>query len=120
MTPLGDGFQQVQDPCAAISNFLETYNLTEYYKGWRIFQDPTQGYKLHMFSFDGSPLAPMFQVSTTPNMLPTRQLRNLPTTTPPPSRRSVSGAQDVLGPQWVTGVMTAVGLALMSGTLMLL
>ncbi|KDR82527.1 hypothetical protein GALMADRAFT_828512 [Galerina marginata CBS 339.88] len=119
MTPLGDGFQQVQDPCAAISNFVETYNQTEYYQSWRIFQDPTQGYKLHIFAFDGSPLAPMFQVSTTPNMLPTRLLRNVP---PAPSvaRREVSSAQDVLGSRWVTGVMAGVGLVVMTSTLILL
>jgi len=71
-----DGFQQIQDPCAAYSNFVEAYNNTELYVQWRIFQDPTQGYKLHLFQFDGSPLAPMFQVSTAPNMLPTAQIRN--------------------------------------------
>jgi hypothetical protein len=77
MTPFGDGFQQVQDPCAAVSNFIEDYNVTELYQGWRIFQDPTQGFKLHMFQFDGAPLAPQYQVSTTPNMLPTQLLRNV-------------------------------------------
>ncbi|KAG6909279.1 hypothetical protein DXG01_001223 [Tephrocybe rancida] len=81
MVPLGDGYQQVQDPCAAVSNFIEDYNITETYVQWRIFQDPTTGYKLHLFQFDGAPLAPQFQVSTTPNMLPTTLLRNLPTTT---------------------------------------
>ncbi|KAF8877160.1 chaperone for protein-folding within the ER, fungal-domain-containing protein [Gymnopilus junonius] len=127
MTPLGDGFQQVQDPCAAVSNFIQLYNQTEYYKGWRIFHDPNQGYKLHMFAFDGSPLAPQFQVSTTPNMLPTKQLRNVPPATNSRrsldvEERSVSGAQDVLGPHWLTGVMVvAGGLALlMSSTAMLL
>lgn len=77
MTPFGDGFQQIQDPCAAQSNFVETYNLTELYVQWRIFQDPIDGFKLHLFQFDGSPLAPQFQVSTQPNMLPTQLLRNV-------------------------------------------
>lgn len=81
LTPLGDGYQQIQDPCAAVSNFLEDYNLTEFYTQWRIFQDPVTGYKLHLFQFDGSPLAPQFQVLTTPNMLPTTLLRNVPTST---------------------------------------
>jgi len=77
MTPLGDGYQQIQDPCAAVSNFVENYNLTELYQSWRIFQDPVTGYKLHLFQFDGAPLAPQFQISTTPNMLPTTLLRNV-------------------------------------------
>ncbi|KAF5346159.1 hypothetical protein D9758_009966 [Tetrapyrgos nigripes] len=82
MTPNGDGYQQIQDPCAAVSNFMEDYNLTELYTQWRIFTDPVDGYKLHLFQFDGAPLAPQFQISTTPQMLPTRQLRNVtaPTT----------------------------------------
>lgn len=76
MRPFGDGFQQIQDPCAAVSNFIETYNETEYYRGWRIFRDPTAGPKLHLFQHDGAPVAPMFQVSTQPTMFPTRLLRN--------------------------------------------
>jgi hypothetical protein len=77
MTPFGDGYQQVQDPCAAVSNFFENFNYTERYNSWRIFQDPVDGYKLHLFEFDDSPVAPMFQVSTQPNMLPTQLLRNV-------------------------------------------
>jgi hypothetical protein len=78
MEPFNDGFQQIQDPCAAVSNFIEEYNNTELYRNWRIFEDRRDGYKLHLFQFDGAPLAPMFQVSVTPNMLPTQQLRNIP------------------------------------------
>ncbi|KAJ7599673.1 chaperone for protein-folding within the ER, fungal-domain-containing protein [Mycena floridula] len=78
LTPLGDGFQQIQDPCAAVSNFLENYNITELISSWRIFLDAaTGGYKLHLFAFDGAPMAPQFQISATPNMLPTRLLRNM-------------------------------------------
>ena len=79
MTPFGDGYQQIQDPCAAQSNFIENYNDTELYIQWQIFLDATTGYKLHLFQFDGTPLAPQFQVSTTPNMLPTQLLRNVTT-----------------------------------------
>ena len=77
MVPFGDGYQQVQDPCAATSNFFQNFNYTELYLSWRIFTDPVDGYKLHLFEFDGTPVAPQFQVSTTPNMLPTQSLRNV-------------------------------------------
>lgn len=77
--PFGDGYQQVQDPCAAESNFIEDYNKTETYTNWRIFTDVTAGPKLHLFAFDGAPLPPQFQISTTPNMLPTKSLRNVTT-----------------------------------------
>ena len=50
---------------------------------YQIFQDPQTGFKLHLFQYDGSPLAPQFQVSASPNMLPTQLLRNV--TAPPPT-----------------------------------
>ncbi|KAF9452957.1 hypothetical protein P691DRAFT_802811 [Macrolepiota fuliginosa MF-IS2] len=100
--PLRDGYQQIQDPCAAVSeNFIETYMITqELYQMWQIFIDATQGPKLHLFQFDGAPLAPMFKLSSTPNMLPTQLLRNVtdpnadPSATPTstPQRRSESNA----------------------------
>ncbi|KAJ7086020.1 chaperone for protein-folding within the ER, fungal-domain-containing protein [Mycena belliarum] len=80
LTPVGDGYQQVQAPCAGTSNFIQNYNFTELMKTWQIFQDPQFGPKLHLFQFDGSPVAPLFQVSPTPNMLPKQVLRNV---TPP-------------------------------------
>jgi hypothetical protein len=83
MVPFGDGYQQIQDPCAAQSNFVEAYNDTELYVMWQIFQDPQTGYKLHLFQYDGAPLSPMFQVSATPNMLPTQLLRNVTNLGPP-------------------------------------
>jgi hypothetical protein len=91
MVAFADGYQQIQDPCAAQSNFIEPYTAREYYKGWRIFQDPTAGYKLHLFMWDGSPVAPMFQISATPNMLPKTVLRNITTDAVQLRRRSISG-----------------------------
>lgn len=75
----GDGYQQVQNPCAAVSNQILNFNVTELYQSWQIFQDPVDGFKLHLFAFDGSPVAPQFQLSATPNMLPTQPLRNVTT-----------------------------------------
>jgi hypothetical protein len=89
MDALDDGFQQIQDPCAAVSNFVELYNKSEIYQSWRIFQDPTAGFKLHLFGFDGAPVAPQFQVSATPNMLPTSLLRNV--SAPPPVTNNKDG-----------------------------
>jgi len=77
MTPVGDGYQQVQAPCAATSNFIQNYNFTELMQSWQIFMDATDGPKLHLFAFDGSPVAPLFQLSTEPNMLPKQVLRNV-------------------------------------------
>ncbi|KAF9046264.1 chaperone for protein-folding within the ER, fungal-domain-containing protein [Panaeolus papilionaceus] len=108
MTPFPDGFQQIQDPCAAVSNFVEPYEFVEYYKGWRIFLDPNFGPKLHLFQFDGQPVAPMFQVSPTPNMLPTQPLRNIPSDVGK-VRRSTSSASSVLDSQRTTVGLLFVG-----------
>ena len=53
-------------------------------------------------------------------MLPTTVLRNVPTADPTVARRSVSSAQDALGPHWVMGLMGAMSLVLLSTSLMLL
>lgn len=91
MTPFGDGFQQIENPCAAVTdNFIEIYNDTELYQSWRIFMDPVDGPKLHLFMFDGSPVPPQFQLSATPNMLPTQPLRNVtPPAVPAAQKRSL-------------------------------
>ncbi|KAJ6577288.1 chaperone for protein-folding within the ER, fungal-domain-containing protein [Mycena capillaripes] len=77
LTPVGDGYQQVQAPCAATSNFIQNYNFTELMRSWQIFQDLQFGPKLHLFQFDGAPVAPLFRLSTEPNMLPKQVLRNV-------------------------------------------
>ncbi|KAI8986171.1 chaperone for protein-folding within the ER, fungal-domain-containing protein [Trametes punicea] len=77
LIPNGDGYQQIQDPCAAQSDFIELYNDTELYQSWQIYQDPTDGLKLQLFQFDGSPLPPQSLVFNPPNMLPNAQLRNV-------------------------------------------
>ncbi|KAJ7671694.1 chaperone for protein-folding within the ER, fungal-domain-containing protein [Mycena polygramma] len=77
LTPVGDGYQQVQAPCAATSNFIQNYNFTELFVSWQIFMDATFGPKLHLFQFDGSPVAPLFRLSEQPNMLPKQVLRNV-------------------------------------------
>ncbi|KAF7334781.1 hypothetical protein MSAN_02364700 [Mycena sanguinolenta] len=77
LTPIGDGYQQVQSPCNKDNtNFIQDYNVTEMYASWRIFTDVTFGPKLHLFQFDGSPVAPLFRLSDQPNMLPQQKLRN--------------------------------------------
>jgi hypothetical protein len=118
MVPFADGYQQIQDPCAAETNFIESFTLTEYYKGWRIFQDPIAGFKLHLFLWDGSPVAPMFQISTTPTVHPTRLLRNVSTDAVQLTRRSVSSAEE-LNPGWMTAVLGVIGSVVAAATTML-
>src|SRR6202035_5557575 len=100
-------FQQIQDPCAAQSNFIEPYNQTELYQNWRIFQDPqTLDFKLHLAQFDGALLSPQFLVSPTPNMLPKRLLRNV---TVPPTTQDGLTTQNLLAMKKNGGIAESAG-----------
>lgn len=69
-----DGRQQVQDPCAPVSNQLTQWNATILFQQWRIFPLPAGGVHLNLYQFDGSPFAPMNLVANPPNMLPIQPL----------------------------------------------
>lgn len=116
MYPFGDGFQQIQAPCAPTSNFIESYNDTELYQSWAVFTDPLLGVTLQMAQFDSSLLPPLYMVSTTPNMNPTQPLRNVSA----PSKvlkRSTNGALPTS--RWATASIVAVGGLLGSALLVL-
>jgi hypothetical protein len=104
--PLGDGFQQIQAPCAPTSNFIETYNDTELYQSWQVFQDPVLGTTLQLAQFDLSLLPPLYLVSTTPNMLPTQALRNVSASSNI-SKRSTNDALPTS--RWATASLIAIG-----------
>ena len=80
-----DGRQQVQDPCAAVSNQLTQWNVTVLFIQWRIFPLPGGGFHLNLYEFDGTPVAPMSLVANPPNMLPTTVLSNANSTTAAPA-----------------------------------
>lgn len=111
LNPYNDGYQQIQDPCAAETNFIEGYNFTERYMSWQIFRDPSDGPKLHLFQADGTPVAPLFQVYSTPNMLPTRLLRNV-TVTVTGDSQSLFAAANSASQRWtaegVVGLVSGV------------
>ncbi len=77
LVPNGDGYQQVQKTCAAVSNLIENNNDTIVVNWWNIKQDTELGFVLTMQKFDGTYWAPFKQYSTSPNMLPTQKLRNV-------------------------------------------
>lgn len=108
-TPVGDGYQQIEDPCAARSNFIEPYNLTELYQSWQVFSDPTEGPKLHMFAYDGSPVVPMRLLSSTPDMLPNQMLHS-PTTTTVLKRSTTNVAPSIRW--WNVVASTTIGVML--------
>jgi len=70
----GDGFQQVQDPCAAVSNQINRYSQEILFSQWRIFPLSAGVFHLNLYEFDGTPVAPMNLVASPPNMHPTATL----------------------------------------------
>ena len=84
-----DGRQQVQDPCAAISNQITQWNTTVLFQSWRIFPLPSGSYHLNLYEFDGSPVAPMSLVAKPPNMLPTQPLTKNNTVAAAPTKRAL-------------------------------
>jgi hypothetical protein len=114
--PFGDGFQQIQAPCAPTSNFIETYNDTELYQSWLVYADPVLGTTLQLAQFDQSLLPPLYLISTTPNMLPTQALRNVSSSSNI-SKRSTNDAPPTS--RWATASLIAVGGLLGSALLVL-
>jgi hypothetical protein len=105
--PVGDGFQRIEDPCAARSDFTEAYNASELYTQWQIFNDPVDGPKLHLFAFDGSPLPPMRLYSATPNMLPTQKLHSVNQSTTVLKRSTTNVAPPIRW--WNVAASTTIG-----------
>jgi hypothetical protein len=118
--PLADGFQRIQQPCAANSDFTETYQDQELYQSWQIFTDPVDGPKLHMFGFDGSPVSPQYQISTTPAMLPLQLLYNATATnaTTIIQRRSNDAAPSPIH-RWNFATAVATVTAMLGGALLI-
>ena len=92
-----DGRQQVQDPCAAVSNQLTQWNVTVLFQSWRIFPLSSGGVHLNLYEFDGTPVAPMNLVANPPNMLPTQVLTKNNTANAAPAaatKRSLNARSD--------------------------
>lgn len=94
-----DGRQQIQNPCAAQSNVLRQFNQTTLFREWRIFRDPQGNDKLHLFRFDGFPFPPLFRISQTPTMLPTRTLTNTTIGAEASKKRSLESEKRSLKPE---------------------
>jgi len=110
-----DGRQQVQDMCAAKSNIIQQFNQTTLFQSWRIFQDPQLGPKLQIYQYNGAPLAPMYLVAQTPNMLPTTTLTANVTSGQTSAITSgtlrtvnipLGTAMGTVGLAWIVGLMT--------------
>jgi len=95
LTPFStDGVQQVEDPCAAVSNQITRYNQTILFSQWRIFPLPNGGVHLNLYEASGEPLAPMNVVQMPASMMPTQQVVGLPTATGTQARRGLEVKND--------------------------
>ncbi|KAL4957207.1 chaperone for protein-folding within the ER, fungal-domain-containing protein [Aspergillus filifer] len=76
LTPIAsDGRQLLSDPCESSKGMYTRYNQTEKYDSFTIAIDPYyESTRLDLYSFDGSPMIPMYLVYRPPEMLPTGPL----------------------------------------------
>lgn len=78
-----DGRQLYSDPCLFKNSVYTRYNATELFERYEVLIDGyTQKTRLNLYKFDGSPMMPLYQAKTTPEMLPTTTLNPLTTPTP--------------------------------------
>jgi len=116
LTPYGsDGLQQVQDPCAAVSNQITRYNQSITFSQWRIFT-VTGGFHLNLYEATGEPVAPMNPIFDPPNMLPTMVLVTpSPTATGPSAKRDLEARNAASRTIFMAGgVSVLVGLGMLT------
>ncbi|KAL2867202.1 protein rot1 [Aspergillus lucknowensis] len=67
-----DGRQLLSDPCSSSKGTYIRYNQTEKYTSFTVAVDPYyDSTRLDLYSFDGSPIHPMYLAYRPPEMLPT-------------------------------------------------
>lgn len=72
-----DGRQLVSDPCNQTNEEAEytRYHQKEIYQKYEVLVDDYYGrYRLNLYQFDGTPMAPMYLVYKPPQMLPTQTM----------------------------------------------
>ncbi|KAL4790693.1 protein rot1 [Aspergillus venezuelensis] len=76
LTPIAsDGRQLLSDPCESSKGMYTRYNQTEKYDSFTVGIDSYyESMRLDLYSFDGSPMIPMYLAYRPPEMLPTGPL----------------------------------------------
>lgn len=125
--PFGsDGRIQVQDPCAAVTNVITTYDQITLYADWGITVDSIKAnYKLQLNRFDGAKMPPLYLIANPPNMLPTVVLTGVNATgqasrrsldeTSPFKKRSAAGPVAVISSRSLIGYASVIGVTLAMG-----
>ncbi|KAL4742663.1 protein rot1 [Aspergillus similis] len=73
-----DGRQLLSDPCSSSKGLYTRYNQTEKYSSFTVAVDPYyDSMRLNLYSFDGSPMIPMYLAYRPPEMLPTGPLKSI-------------------------------------------
>ncbi|RDW83690.1 Protein rot1 [Aspergillus mulundensis] len=73
-----DGRQLVSDPCSSAKGLYSRYNQTEEYNSFTVGIDPYyDSMRLDLYSFDGSPMIPMYLAYKPPEMLPAEPLESI-------------------------------------------
>ncbi|GJJ08425.1 hypothetical protein Clacol_002641 [Clathrus columnatus] len=123
LTPFGtDGFQQIENPCTAISNQITRYNQSIVFSQWRIFPLSGGGVHLNLYEFDGTPVAPMNIVASPPNMLPTQPIVTPSSTSSANARRDIEARSSASRSMYMSGsvaLMVLFGAVVVNSTRML-
>ncbi|KAL5043057.1 protein rot1 [Aspergillus fruticulosus] len=87
-----DGRQLLSDPCSSSKGLYTRYNQTEKYSSFTVGVDPYyDSMRLDLFSFDGTPMFPMYLAYRPPEMLPTGSLEAI---APKKVKRHLDGEPD--------------------------
>src|SRR5271167_591766 len=83
LTPFAvDGRQLTSDPCTSSNSIYERYNQTETFQKYQVYKDAYHGVmRLDLYTFDGSPMNPMYIAFSPPLMLPTQTMNPTATAT---------------------------------------
>ncbi|KAL2847317.1 protein rot1 [Aspergillus pseudodeflectus] len=124
LTPIVvDGRQLLSDPCSSSMGTYTRYNQTEKYNSFTVAVDPYyESMRLDLYSFDGSPMHPMYLAYRPPEMLPTTTLNpisskrskrdNSRKTTPTFDLGKIVSRDNLIDPNrlmWVGIIMSAMG-----------
>ncbi|KAL4905133.1 protein rot1 [Aspergillus multicolor] len=118
-----DGRQLISDPCSSSKGLYTRYNQTEEYNSFTVGIDPYyDSMRLDLYSFDGSPMIPMYLAYQPPEILPAEPLESIKSKkakrhihvepTRPFDLRTLVSKDSLVDPDrwlWMGAVMSAMG-----------
>lgn len=99
LTPFGDGRQLLSDPCNNDAGVYTKYDQNETFKQYEVVTDSYHNIKrLNLWQFDGTPVMPLYLVSTSQSMLPTTTITAGAKSTSTSSSKMIKRADEIFTP----------------------